>query len=329
MAEMFPATDRLTLAYQATSGLVPFDLDPSVLTWCVAVVALGPNCAPLGGRAPDLELRAGTGLITLVPHAPATVPITDENGIEAATASWQRDPRDVFTMTLTASDLRARTWSLRITNNDPQELGFVWSSGAAPDVHQPRIALGRTALQSTVAVADTLPPDTLVPISNIGTGPLNIVAQGGQDIGAGYQLKEFPKGLAPNECSQLKIGVVPATDPPDSNTQTASFTLNCNDPVTQEITLQLSRTEKHKEHKDQKDVGKEHKEEKDGKDHKDHKDDNDNKIGNKEHPAEIIHPASEAGSPPEHFIPPAQRPDLTDSALRDEPPEPGPGPAEG
>ncbi|MFF9642962.1 hypothetical protein [Kitasatospora aureofaciens] len=320
MADMFPDTGQLRLANLATSGLVAFDVDQVATAWTLLVVALGPNCAALRGRPPDLELRAGTGLITTVPQAPSTATITDETGKPVGTASWTRDTTDVFTVQIDISSPDDRSWGLRITNTDPEELGFVWSS--AKDVRnaqQPRVVLNPTALQTTVAVAE-VPADLSVPISNIGTGPLVINGQADQDMGAGFLLKSFPTSLAPNACDHLQIGITGVTGAPDHLVQTATFVLDCNDPVSQEVTLSLSRVEKNKEHKDQKDVGKENKEDKDG---KDKKDDKENKDAIKDSPPELGRLASPAGQPPEHFIPPSQRPDLADSALRDEPPEPG------
>lgn len=319
MTEMFPDTGQLRLAKLATTSLVPFDVDTTATSWALLVAVIGPNCAPLRGRAPDIELRAGSGLITPVPQDPGTVTITDETGTEVATASWTRDPTDVFTVRLDISNPDDRHWAIRLTNNDPEELGFVWSSAETiEDARRPRIVMDTTPLHRTVAVGEAS-ADISIPIANIGTGPLDIVGQGDQDMGAGYILRNFPTSLAPNACDHLQIGVTAAAVPPRTAEQTATFVLDCNDPVAQEITLQLSRNEKGKEHKDHKDTEKD--EHKDSKDHKDRKEDKDDKDGFKEHPPERS--ASPAGQPPEHFIPPAQRPDLTDSALRDEPPEPG------
>ncbi|MFF1792087.1 hypothetical protein ACFVX9_37210 [Kitasatospora sp. NPDC058243] len=320
MADIFPDTGQLRLADQATSGLLPLVVDKVATSWSVLVVALGPNCAPLGARPPDIELRAGSGALTTVAQAPATSSIVDGTGSAVGTASWTRDANDVFTVQIDISNPGERPWGLRITNTDPQELGFVWSTGKTPaKAQQPRIILDRTPLRMTVALGETV-PDITIPISNIGTGPLHVNGPGDQPMGAGYVLKNFPASLPPNACDHLQIGISPVSEPIVTSLQTADFVLPCNDPVTQEVTLQLSRDEKGKDVKDVKDVAKENKDDKDDKERKEAKEDKD---AFKEHPAEGMHPASEVNHPPEHFIPPAQRPDLADSALRDEPPEPG------
>ncbi|MER6300380.1 hypothetical protein ABT247_12510 [Kitasatospora sp. NPDC001539] len=312
MAEMFPDTGRLQLANGATSGPVPFTVDPAAATWVLLIVAIGPDCAPLGGRAPDIELRADAGLITAVPQAPATADILDRiGGSPVATASWTRDADDVFTVQLAVSDPADRDWSVRITNTDPQELGFVWSSeGTVKRARQARPELD-TSVQTTVLTGRT-PADILVPIADIGPGPMEFTATAGQPMGAGFVLKSFPAGLAPNACGKLRIGVTPATGTFPGPPENATFNLTYRDPVERSVTLNLSRTEQ-KGGKDGKD-GKDSKEPS-----KDHKDDKD---GTLEKLPEFSPSGGLAPRPPEHFIPPAQRPDLTDSALRDEPPEP-------
>ncbi|MEU5431811.1 hypothetical protein AB0G73_00350 [Streptomyces sp. NPDC020719] len=304
--QMFPTADRVTLGNQATTGLVPFLVDTTASTWFLQVVAIGPNCEPLGGRAPDIELRAGKGLITALPQSPATAAIADETGNQVATASWTRDHTDVFTVQVDISSPDNRAWNVRITNNDPQQLSFVWTSaGSVTDGQQPRLVMN-TSVQ--VKVQGTA-PDMHVPIANIGPGALTFNGSGDVPMGAGFTLKSFPAVLAPNACGELVLGVAPG-GPFAEPTQNAAFTLDCNDAADQEKTLQLQRLQV-KTGKE----GKEHKEkEKEGKD-KEHKD-----ISK-----ELEALAGTLGDPStgrtsEHFIPPALRPDLADSALMEEDP---------
>ncbi|MFJ9446211.1 hypothetical protein ACIRRH_30780 [Kitasatospora sp. NPDC101235] len=308
--KMFPDTGQLRLANRATTGLVAFDVDPPAPTWFLQVVAIGPDCAPLGGRAPDIELRAGTGLITTVPQSPATASIADESGKQVASASWTRDPTDVFTVELDIADPDLRTWNVRITNNDPEELGFVWTSaGSVTDGQQPRLAMNTTV---HVTVRGTA-PDVTVPVANIGPGTLTFRGAAGTEMGAGFSLKSFPASLTTNACGRLVLGVA-AGGPFAEPLQSRNFTLDCNDTVAANRTLQLSRDQQ----KDGKD-GKEHKDGKEGKEHKDkeHKD----HVGK-----ELEAHAAVLGGPPgdrtsAHFIRPELRPDLSDSALRNENPE--------
>ncbi|MEU6239196.1 hypothetical protein [Kitasatospora sp. NPDC047058] len=309
---MFPDTGQLRLAKDATTGLVAFGVDPTASSWFLQVVSIGPNCQPLRGRAPDLEIRAGQGLITAVPQAPAEAAIPDETGTSAATASWTRDTTDVFTLQLKIAGHGVPAWSLRITNNDPQELGFVWTSArSAGDGRQPRIQMDTTV---HVTVRGTA-PDRVVPMANIGPGTLTIAGSAGADMGAGFTLKSFPAGLAPNACGQLVLKVAPGGSSA-APTQTASFTLNCNDTVIEEKTLHLTREQlkSGKEGKEGKDKEKEGKE----KEHKDH-------VGKELEVQAGTLAGSASGQGSEHFIPADQRPDLADSALGNENPEAGPG----
>ncbi|MHA7962277.1 hypothetical protein ACX9I7_31570 [Streptomyces sp. L500] len=320
MADIFPDTGQIRLAHLASTGVFPFVVDQVAEAWALLVVALGPDCAPLGARPPQIEIQADSGPLTSIPEAPATASIVDKALKEVGTASWTRAGFDVFTVKITITNPADRPWAVRFTNTDPVELGFVWSTASSPEkAAQPRIVMDTTPLRSTVIVGAAL-PEISIPISNIGTGPLTINGSGDQPMGAGYVLKSFVTPLPPNSCDHLQIGVTAASIPPVTSTVTATFVLDCNDPVEKEVTLSLARTEKPKEAKEHKDVTKEDKEQKD---HKDDKDDKENKDAIKEHPAERADQAAEAVPPPEHFIPPAQRPDLADSALRNEPPEPG------
>ncbi|MER7766885.1 hypothetical protein [Kitasatospora sp. NPDC096140] len=308
---MFPDTGQVRLANQATTGLVAFDVDPTVSPWFLHVVAVGPNCQPLRGRAPDIELRAGQGLITAVPQQPAEAAVPDETGRTVATASWTRDTADVFTVQVEISDPGVSTWNLRITNNDPQELGFVWTSAPSDaEGRQPRIQMA-TSLH--VNVLETT-ADQVVPVANIGPGTLTFGGSADTDMGAGFVLHSFPASLATNTCDRIVIRIASGGQFA-ADTATANFTLNCNDTVAGEKTFQLTRERRKvtKEGKEWKDK------EKDGKDkeHKDH-------VG-KELESHVPVGGHGLGQAAGHFIPADQRPDLADSALGNEDPETGPG----
>ncbi|MFJ9446213.1 hypothetical protein ACIRRH_30790 [Kitasatospora sp. NPDC101235] len=321
---MFPDTDRLRLANRATSGLVPFDVDPMASTWFVLVVAVGPNCRPLGGRAPDIELQAGDGFLTLVPQSPATAAIADETGQQVASASWTRDHADVFTVQLDISGPDMRTWAVRITNNDPEELGFVWTSaGSVTDARQPRLVLTNASVDAKVEVGVPA-PDILLPFANIGTGVLTFNGPVGADLGAGFALKNVPTGVAPNACDRLVLGVSSAAVGSDL---TVTVVLDCNEPVAQAKTLRLSRTElsKGKDVKE-KEVKDKEKDKEVSKEHKDAKETKEDKEAPKEStPPEAMINAPAENGPSGHFIRPELRPDLSDSALRSEDPDQRPG----
>ncbi|SOB86325.1 hypothetical protein [Streptomyces sp. 1331.2] len=312
--QMFPATGQLRLTTQATSGLVPFLVDPTVNPWFLRVVAIGPNCAALRGRAPDIELRADTGLITAVTPAPETATIPDGNGNPVAKASWVRDDTDVFTVKLDILSLGvAHTWQLRLTNTDPQELGFVWTSaGDVVDATRPRLAMANSV--EAKPVSGFAPDDVTVPVANIGPGPLTLTDPVGTKLGAGFVLKVRPDTVAPNACDTLVLGVAPIVGALAGPPQHATFVLACDDPVNAEKTLQLTRTEVGKTHADTKNL------------HKDHKDDKDEvDITKGPGPPEVVLTAASQA----HFIGSELRPDLSESALRDEDPDPGEGEGQG
>ncbi|SOB86326.1 hypothetical protein [Streptomyces sp. 1331.2] len=236
---MFPDTGRLRLASQATGGLVPFLVDPTVTPWFLQVVAIGPNCAALGGRAPDLELKVDKGLITSVPAAPETAPVNDGAGHRVATASWTRDTDDVFTVEVDMAGLGvARTWQLRIINTAPEELGFVWTSaGSVQDATHPRLVMEpRVEVEVQVGFAV---PDVTVPVANIGTGPLIFTDPVKTDLGAGYSLKSRPDSVAPNSCDALVLAVT--KDSFHGPSLVEPFVLDCNEPVSVNKTLLPTR----------------------------------------------------------------------------------------
>ncbi|MFJ9446212.1 hypothetical protein ACIRRH_30785 [Kitasatospora sp. NPDC101235] len=292
-------------------------MDPAASSWFLLVTAVGPDCRPsdcrpMGGRPPDIELRAGTGLITAVPKSPATATIADESGKQVASASWTRDSDDVFTVELDITDPDLRTWSVRITNNDPEEVGFVWTSaGSVADGRQPRLVPAANAPIRTNVEIGLAQADIPIPIANIGTGPLRFKGPVGTDLGAGYSLKSFPTSLAPNASDKLTLGVSSAK----AAQMTATCVLECNDPLDADKTLRLSRTEVVPKGTERKN------ENKDSKDDKDAVKESLKEGGN----PEVLLDAAAAGEPSAHFIRPELRPDLSDSALHHENPDERPG----
>ncbi len=108
-----------------------------------------------------------------------------------------------------------------------------------------------------------------MPVANIGTGPLTFADPVQTDLGAGFVLRSRPFSVAPNACDTLVLGAAMASFA--GPTQTATFVLNCNDSVTEEKTLHLTRKVEGKTGPEAtKNLNKEHKEHKDGKDHKEH-----------------------------------------------------------
>ncbi|MEV4441884.1 hypothetical protein AB0K09_23315 [Streptomyces sp. NPDC049577] len=269
--QMFPDTAPLQLAYHATSGLVPFTVPDDASDMYLRLVALGPGCESLGGAAPSIEVRAGQGEIAAVLRDPGKGSVSDESGKQVATASWTREPNDIFLIHLEILDKNRRPWRLRITNNDPEELGFVWvASEEADSTRQPRAAMN-TIINRTV-LPSVAPEDITLTVANIGTASLTFSDPPGKDLGLGFTLKSLPSHIESNSCGTLVIGVSPFSAAPltgGSHTRSATYVLACNDLDASDRTLSLSRYDKagkestkEKESKDK---------EKDGKD-KEHKD---------------------------------------------------------
>lgn len=296
---MFPDTGQFRLANQASTDVVPFVVDKSKTQWFLQVIAIGP---PYGGRAPDIEIQVGGGMLTIIPQN-VKVAIRDVDGFPIANASWSRDlSTDVFTVKLEIVGGSYEHWNVRITNTDPEELGFVWTSAATIEQgKKPRIQMDTTLRVATVHGAA---PDQVVPVSNIGPGELTFAEPADTDMGAGFVLKSFPKSIAPNGRDHLEISVTPG-DPFAASDETAAYILNCNDPADEEKTLRLARQQ-----------AKEGKESKDKEGYKEHKDFTKAEID--------ISVRTPFDLERRHFIPREQRPNLTDDALDNEDPDAGP-----
>lgn len=261
---MFPENRPLRLASRATSGLVAFLVPADATTMFLRLVAVGSGCEPLGGAAPTIELRAGTGEIAQVPRAPGEGAVHDELGNQVGTASWTRERDDIFMVELLISKKNARLWRVRITNNDPEELGFVWvTSEVAQDTHQPRISMQRNLGRH--AVSGRPLENIVASISNVGTGPLKFRDLPGTDMGAGFTLVRVPSGIPPNGCGSIEIKVDPIVASFDGPSRDETeYQLKCNVADVKDRTLFLVRSEKwEKEATKEKDTGEKEKDSKD------------------------------------------------------------------
>jgi hypothetical protein len=201
---MFPQDgDQLVLASGETSRLISFTVPPTADSMFLRLIAVGPGCEPFGGAPPIIELRAGTGLIAAVPAAPEEVVIRDELDQDVATARWTREPNDVFKVEITILESADRTWRVRITNDDPQQLGFVWvTSSAEANTRQPRVSLDRRRFVQGVGESQST---FTVEVANIGPGELKFSDTADTDIGGGFTLKRVPPRTAPNRCGTLEF----------------------------------------------------------------------------------------------------------------------------
>ncbi|MEU3653521.1 hypothetical protein AB0E67_11945 [Streptomyces sp. NPDC032161] len=318
--QMLPEAGPLRLASDTTGAPVAFHVGAQASGMFLRLIAVGPDCEPPGEAAPTIELRTGAGEFAEVPRSPEEISIQDETLFEVGTATWSREPRDVFLVRLDISKSADRPWHVRITNNAPMELSFVWVvSDLEEDTLQPRISMDRS--HERRAPSGVSMEDIRVDIGNVGPGRLNLTNAAGTDMGVGFTLDEVTPTIPPNGCGHLVIKVAPIAHVPFGGPASLStdFVLKCNARDKEEKTLHLTRSEKtEKESKDSKEM-----KDKDGKEGKDKE--------HKDTPQEIMMvpdrfprpvgpvPAwASTDSSHVHFIPPELRPDLSTSALAHE-----------
>jgi hypothetical protein len=242
---MFPKDqEQFRLPPGATSGLVEFTVPKTAAKMFLRIAAVGNGTEPLGGAAPTIQLRAGSGIIATVPAEPAeAVSIRDENEA-VAKASWIRETNDVFKVSIGISKKAERKWRLRITNEDFEELGYVWvTSTDEAETLQPRISLaGRQRSFGTEAVFNKPLPVITVVVANIGTGALRITDPPDTDIGGGFSLMARPNKIQPNHVDSLVFKaqpVAPGTPEDDLGTQYVIGTAS--DSTADERTITLFR----------------------------------------------------------------------------------------
>ncbi|MFH9726022.1 hypothetical protein ACH4M4_24125 [Streptomyces sp. NPDC017254] len=322
--QMFPEAGPLRLAAGSPPGApVAFEVGAQLTGMFLRLIALGSECAPAGEAAPAIELRVGLGEFAPVPREPDTVTIRDDTLSPVATASWTREPRDVFLVRLDITKSSDLPWHIRITNKASTELLFVWVvSDLEEDTRQPRILMPQS--HARLVVQGVPVDDILVNVANIGTGDLVIDTPAGTDLGDGFLLDEVTPTVAPNGCGHLTIKIPPVEFIPfgaGHNHHFTDFTLEANTRDEEERTLHLSVSEKlgkekEKDHKD--------KDGKEGKD-KEHKDTpHELMMAVDPFPTPLVPLVAWTGaaSPHVHFIPPDLRPDTATSALVHEDPAP-------
>ncbi|MFF8407574.1 hypothetical protein ACF06P_38820 [Streptomyces sp. NPDC015684] len=265
---MFPKDqEQLRLPPGATTGLVEFTVPKTAGKMFLRILAVGSGTEALGGAPPTIQLRAGSGIIVTVPEEPAErVSIRDENAETVAAASWIREANDVFKVSVIISKKAERTWRLRITNDDPEEQGFVWvTSTDEAETLQPRISpAGKQRSFGTRAVYNEPLPAITVIVANIGTGDLRITDPPDTDLGGGFTLKARPNRIQPNHADSLIFKAQPvAFGTPEEELRTEYVIGAASDSTADERTITLSRVgfpkpspppENPKPHKDRKDT---------------------------------------------------------------------------
>ncbi|CCK24471.1 hypothetical protein BN159_0092 [Streptomyces davaonensis JCM 4913] len=310
--QMHPEDGPLRLAPgPQPSDPFPFEVDASNTVRFLRFNASDPTCAPTGETEPLIELRLALGKWAAVPRAPETVTIEDQHLTAYATASWTREPGDMFLVRLDIDKPSELKWQVRLTNKAQKELFFVWVvSDLEEDTRQPRIFM--PSVQHRTASPGGFIGNIVVNVANVGTRELVFFTEGSTDLGGGFFLKSLTSPIQPSECGPLVIGVASTEHGSDST----DFVLQADTRDEAERTLHLSRSKPDKE----KAEGKEGK---------------DSDGGPSKHlpdmmgvsdlfPRPLIPGLAWAGAASlnEHFIPPELRPDLSTSALAYEDPAP-------
>ncbi|MFG1953480.1 hypothetical protein [Micromonospora sp. NPDC048830] len=212
MFEIYPPAEPLEIPGGGTGPLsgffVPFEARETYLR----VIALWRDNAPLVGHAPTFELKSGRdGELTAVDAEGKTVGIRGAGDSFVASAHCQRLPGDTYLITISDIDEEAGPWYLRIRNNDPEPLRFVWvGSQRESDTLQPWMALDVPGAEQTPGTLSLLSdgPPTEVRVRNQGTAPLVINDEPGTQLDAGRSpavLVSRPAPIAPHDVGQLTI----------------------------------------------------------------------------------------------------------------------------
>jgi hypothetical protein len=110
----------------------------------VRLVALFRDNDPLEGKAPTLQIKAGTGTILTSVEANASwVSVRDADDNVVGSATCQRLKNDIFLLTISDMAENSGPWRLRIQNNDAEALRFLGFTAPDPDdTRQPWMVLG-------------------------------------------------------------------------------------------------------------------------------------------------------------------------------------------
>ncbi|MFB7451883.1 hypothetical protein [Streptomyces sp. NPDC056194] len=321
--QMYPEEGPLRLAVGSQpSTPVAFKVGAQLTGTFIRLIKAGTKCMPTGESAVVIELRAGGGDFARVPREPDTVTIKDVSLTPVATASWIPEPRGVILIRVDIIKPSDMPWEIRITNEAPAELLFVWVvSDLEKDTRQPRLMMERS--HSREAFPGKPVADIVVNVANVGTGDLTIDTPAGADLGNGFLLDERTSPIIPNDCGSLLIKADPIEFVPGGVglvRHSTDFTLQANTRNVEERTLHLTRSEKVSKEKEKEKEGKE--KEKEGKD-KEHKDAPEElmMVGDL-FPTPLSPLVAGAASPHVHFIPTELRPDVSTSALVHEDPAP-------
>jgi len=256
---MFPLTSPVPIAAGRTSEPLDLFVPHEASQSFIRIIALWQDNRPLGGLVPTVQLRSGRGPFTAAALGPgATVPGSDSG--PAATATLTPEPEDIYLVTLSDIADNAGPWAIRLTNNDSQDLRFVWfSSDLEPETRQPWLVLGAPATSTNPFVVDlwrhSNSPNQVrqqLDIRNWGTKSLAITETADSPIGdptSGLSLQAITATLAPHDVGELVFELDPTIFDPAKATSpgaasftfqySMTYTLLCNDPVAAHKQLQF------------------------------------------------------------------------------------------
>jgi hypothetical protein len=237
-------SDPLPLAGQETSPLFEFFVPKEGGEVFIRVIALFRDEEPLGGEAPTFQIRAGRGVLTSIGPDSEEVSIPGGDGNPVGSLRCQREPNDIFLITIADIVENSGDWKLRIRNNDPESLRFFgFSAPRERDTRQPWMRLGDPNTQFISShlefVGRTIQP---IEVRNWGTAPLIFDDEPGPigDPDFGLNLKSLPEGrrLDPHQ-----VGVITFETTQVERGAEITHQLRCNDTIEvhAKLSLEISR----------------------------------------------------------------------------------------
>lgn len=209
--QLLPEREPIEIRGAATGPLVPFVVPVEATEMFIRVIALWRDNRPLAGRAPTFEFKSGRdGQLTAVDAGTGKVEIRDIKGDIAAWAEVQRLPLDSCLITLSGLEENPGPWHLRVTNNDPETLRFVWASSyREEETLQPWMTLEpATTSQDGLLALHGENPETVITVRNSGTAPLTINDPPGTRLGSEQSpvvLRRRPVSIAPHDTDELVV----------------------------------------------------------------------------------------------------------------------------
>lgn len=238
MFQQFPTQLPLELQHNQSSSLFEFDVPIEFEEVFLRVIALWRDDDVLGGNAPTFELRPRRGLITALSADQDNIEIRSNDGATLGIARCQRLPDDIYLLGVSEIAEGSRPWQLRITNNDPETLRFVWfSSRSETNTLQPWMNienLESPGMGTVLGIRESVTKQMIV--RNWGTAPLVLEDEAGRPLGGEGSpaiLVARPQEVPPHGRDTITIGCgrVEATRTKIQH----SFT--CNDTVPEHTTL--------------------------------------------------------------------------------------------